>query len=291
MASTLSKDLKPSAARKHRVLRPRRGLIPIDFEELWRYRELLFFLTWRDILVRYKQTLLGICWAVLQPVLMMVVLTFVFGKMGKFPSEGKPYAVMTLAALLPWQFFSNALTQSSNSVVSAGNMIRKVYFPRLYIPMSAILSGVVDFLIAIGILFALMIYFDVPFRPHLLMLPAFFLVALLASFGVGLWFGALNVKYRDVRHIVPFLVRVGTYLSPVGFQSRIVLDNFGPTAHFIYSLNPMVGVIDGFRWAVLGPEFEPYWPAFLASMAMVLVLTISGIYYFRAFERTFADVI
>ncbi len=270
-----------------RVIRPRRGLVPIDFAVLARYHELLFFLTWRDILVRYKQTVLGVAWAVVQPLLTMVVFTLIFGRAAKFPSAGAPYAVMTFAALLPWQFFANALTQGSNSIVSAGGMISKIYFPRLIIPAGATLGGIVDFLISFVILVILMFVYHVPFRIHLLLLPLFFGVAVLAAFGVSLWFSALNVKYRDVKHIVPFLVRMGVYISPVGFMSSIVPEKW----RFWYGLNPMVGVIDGFRWAILGPEFEPYWPGFWASLGMVIVILISGAYYFRYFEKTFADVI
>lgn len=276
-----------SQALPERIIRPRKGLIDINFAELWRYRELFGFLTWKDVIVRYKQTAIGIAWAVLQPLLTMVVFTVIFGKLAKFPSNGAPYAVMTFAAVLPWQFFSNALTRGSDSVVGAGNMVRKIYFPRLIIPASATLGAVADFLIAFILLLALMIWYGISFRIHLLLLPAFFLIAVMASFGVSLWFSALNVKYRDVKHITPFIVKMGMYISPVGFMSSVVPEQW----RFWYSLNPMVGVIDGFRWAILGPQFEPYWPGFWVSTAMVIVLLISGAYYFRYFERTFADVI
>jgi len=276
-----------SSSINERVIRPRKGLIDINFSELWRYRELFGFLTWRDILVRYKQTVLGVLWAVLQPLLTMIVFTVIFGKLAKLPSNGAAYPVMTFAALLPWQFFANALTQGSNSVVSAGNMVKKIYFPRLIIPASATLSGVVDFAIAFVMLVGLMIWYGVSFRVHLLLLPLFFLIAMFASFGVSLWLSALNVKYRDVKHIVPFIVRMGMYVSPVGFMSSVIPEKW----RFWYSLNPMVGVIDGFRWAILGPQFEPYWPGFWVSLAMVIVLLVSGAYYFRYFEKTFADII
>ncbi len=270
-----------------RIIRPRKGLIDINFAELWRYRELFGFLAWKDVIVRYKQTAIGIVWAVLQPVFTMVVFTVIFGKLAKFPSNDAPYAVMTFAALLPWQFFSNALSRGSDSVVGAGNMVRKIYFPRLIIPASATLGAVVDFIIAFVILIGLMIWYDVSFRIHLLLLPAFFLIAMMAAFGASLWFSALNVKYRDVKHIIPFIVRMGIYISPVGFMSSMIPEKW----RFWYSLNPMVGVIDGFRWAILGPQFEPYWPGFWISLAMVVLLLVSGAYYFRYFERTFADVI
>jgi lipopolysaccharide transport system permease protein len=270
-----------------RIIRPRRGLVPINFEELWRYRELFGFLTWRDVIIRYKQTAIGILWAVFQPLLTMVVFTVVFGKLAKFPSHDVPYAIMTFAGLLPWQFFSNALTRGSDSVVGAGNMVRKIYFPRLIIPASATLGAVVDFLIAFFLLLVLMVYYGVDFRIHFLLLPLFFMVAFMTAFGASLWFSALNVKYRDVKHIMPFIVKMGIYVSPVGFMSSIIPEKW----RFLYSLNPMVGVIDGFRWAILGPRIEPYWPGFWISLSMVTLLLVTGAFYFRLFEKTFADVI
>jgi lipopolysaccharide transport system permease protein len=217
----------------------------------------------------------------------MVVFTIIFGRLAKFPSNDAPYAVMTFAAILPWQFFSNALTRGSESVVGAGNMVKKIYFPRLIIPASATLGAVVDFLIAFLILVALMVWYGINFRIHMLLLPVFFLVAVMASFGASLWLSAMNVKYRDVKHIMPFVVRIGIYISPVGFMSSVIPGKW----QFLYSLNPLVGVIDGFRWAILGPRFEPYWPGFWISLTMVIILLLSGAYYFRYFEKTFADVI
>jgi lipopolysaccharide transport system permease protein len=251
------------------------------------YRELLGFLIWREILIRYKQTAIGIAWAVIQPVITMVVFTVIFGKLAKFSSGSAPYAIMVYAAVLPWQFFANALTQSSNSVISAGNMVRKIYFPRIFIPASASLSGVLDFTISLLILFGLMLFYGVGLRPHLLLLPLFFIIAFATSFGAGLWLGALNVKYRDVKFAVPFLVRLGMYISPIGFMTSVIPDKW----LFWFSLNPLVGVIDGFRWAILGPEFEPYWPGLCISLAMVLVLLITGAFFFRCTEKTFADLI
>jgi lipopolysaccharide transport system permease protein len=270
-----------------RILRPRHGLIAIDFGELWRYRELFAFLAWRDILVRYKQTAIGIGWTLIQPLVPMIVFTLVFGRLAKLPSHGAPYAVMTFAALLPWQFFANAMSSSSQSLVASQHMITKVYFPRLIIPGSATISGALDFAISFILLLALMLWYAVPFRPHLLLLPAFALIGFTAALGVGLWLSALNVKYRDVKYAVPFLVQAGLYISPVGFMSSVVPGQW----RFWYSLNPMVGVIDGFRWAILGPRFEPYWPGFWASTVVVLLVFVSGAYFFRATERTFADVI
>jgi lipopolysaccharide transport system permease protein len=274
-------------AEYERIIRPRKGIIAIDFEELWRYRELFLFLTWRDILVRYKQTYIGVAWAALQPLLMMVIFTAIFSFVGKFPSHGAPYPILVFAALLPWQFFANAMTESSQSLVASERMITKVYFPRLIIPASAVMSGIVDLIISALILLALMWGFDVPFTSRMFMLPVFFIVAFLAAFSVGLWFSALNVRYRDVKYIVPFIVRMGMYVSPVGFISEVVPEKY----RFYYNLNPMVGVIDGFRWCILGERFEPYWAGFLVSVLVILILLVTGAIYFRSMERTFADVI
>jgi len=275
------------AAPAERVIRPETGLTPINFAELWKYRELLFFLTWRNILIRYKQTLIGLLWAILQPVITMIVLTVVFGRLARFPSHDVPYCIMTLAAVLPWQFFAGSLTQGSNSVVSAQSMVQKIYFPRLYIPASQVVASAFDFMISLLILFAMMLWFRVPIRIEILLLPVFMAVAFLAALGIALLFSALNVKYRDVRHVMPFLIRIGLYLSPVGFMSGVIPEKL----RFWYSLNPMVGVIDGFRWAILGSKFVPYWPGFCASLGVVAALFVAGAYYFRATERTFADVI
>jgi len=269
------------------VIRPRKGLIGIDFKELWHYRELFWFLAWRDILVRYKQTAIGVLWALIQPVLTVIVFTVIFGKVAEMPSGGAPYAVMTLAAVLPWQFFSNAISQSSNSVVGAQNMVQKVYFPRLIIPVSSTLSGALDFAISLGLLFVLMLWFGVAFTPQLLLLPVFALLALASALSVGIWMSALNVKYRDVKYIVPFIVSMGLYVSPVGYMTSVVPEKW----RLLYSLNPMVGVIDGFRWAVLGAEFQPWWPGFWLSLGVVATLLATALIYFRNMEQTFADVI
>lgn len=269
------------------VIRPSNRLLGIDIAELWRYRELFVFLAWRDILVRYKQTALGVAWAFIQPVLTMVIFTVIFGRVADLPSGNAPYAVMTLAAVLPWQFFANAISTSSGSVVGAGNMVQKVYFPRLIIPVSSTLSGIVDFAIGLGILFALMLWYRIDFTVTLLLLPAFITLALLSALSVGIWMSALNVKYRDVKYVVPFIISMGMYVSPVGYMSSMIPEEWRP----VYSLNPMVGVIDGFRWAVLGPAFEPHWPGFCLSLAVVMTLLLSSLMYFRATERTFADII
>jgi lipopolysaccharide transport system permease protein len=276
-----------SAFTAERIIRPRRGLAHINFAELWRARELFVFLAWRDILVRYKQTYLGILWAVLQPVLTMSVLAFVFGRLAKFPSNGAPYIVLILAGLLPWQFFANSLSESSNSVVSSGQIISKIYFPRLIIPTSAALSGIVDFLIASALLAILMVWHGVPPRPQLLLLPLFFGLAFLAALAGGIWLSALNVKYRDVKYVVPFFTRIGLYLSPVGFLSNIVPEQW----RFWYSLNPMVGVIDGFRWCIFGDAFAPYWPGIWLAFGLGVLLLGTGLVYFRSTEKTFADIV
>jgi lipopolysaccharide transport system permease protein len=255
--------------------------------DLWRYRELFYFLAWRDISVRYKQTVIGIGWSIIRPVLIMVVFTIVFGKLAKLPSDGVPYPILVFAAMLPWQFFSNAFTDAGNSLIGNTNMISKVYFPRLIIPTSAIIVSLVDFAISFLILIGLMFWYE--FYPdwRLLTLPLFIMYAFITVLGASVWFAALNVKYRDFRYIIPFVVQFGLYISPVGFSSNVVPEQW----RLLYSMNPMVGVIDGFRWAILGSNTQLYWPGFLLSLALVLVILITGIAYFRKTEKTFADVI
>lgn len=257
------------------------------WRDLWRYRELFLFLAWRDILVRYKQTVIGITWALLRPLLTMLVFTFVFHRLAKLPSDGIPYPILVFAGLLPWQFFSNAFTEAGNSLISNTNLISKVYFPRLVIPTSAVIVSFVDFLISFLILIGLMFWFK--FLPdwRILTLPLFVFMAFAAAIGAGLWVAALNVKYRDFRYIVPFVVQFGLYVSPVGFSSSIVPENW----RLLYSINPMVGVIDGFRWAIVGGNSQMYWPGFLLSLGLVAILLISGVMFFRRTEKSFADVI
>lgn len=255
--------------------------------DLWRYRELLCFLSWRDILVRYRQTVLGVAWALIRPLLTMVVFTVIFGKIAGLPSGGAPYPILVFTAMLPWQFFSNAISACGESLLGNANLISKVYFPRLLVPVSALFVSFIEFLIAGAILAGLMIYYAFLPSWRLVLLPALALLTCSAALGAGLWVGALNVKYRDFRYIVPFLVQLGLYVSPVGFNSAVVPAEW----RFWYSLNPMVGVIDGFRWAVLGQDFELYLPGFALSLAIVALLLISGIHYFRKTERTFADII
>jgi lipopolysaccharide transport system permease protein len=257
------------------------------WKDLWRYRELFYFLAWRDILVRYKQTAIGIAWAIIRPFLTMIVFTFVFGNLAKLPSEGVPYPILVFAAMLPWQFFSSALSECSNSLIANSNMISKVYFPRLIVPTSAVIVSFVDFLISGIILIALMIWYHFTPDWRILTLPLFILIAIAAAIGGGLWLAALTVEYRDFRYIVPFIVQFGLYVSPVGFSSSIVPEQW----RLLYSLNPMVSVIDGFRWAILGGNSTLFWPGFILSLGLVILLFISGIWYFRKTERTFADVI
>ena len=257
------------------------------WKDLWRYRELFYFLAWRDILVRYKQTVIGIAWALIRPFLTMVVFTVIFGKLAKLPSEGVPYPILVFAAMLPWQFFANSLSECSKSLLGNANLISKVYFPRLIVPASAVVVSFVDFMISGMILLGLMAWYDFVPNWRILTLPFFILIAFAASMGAGLWLASLNVKYRDFRYIVPFLVQFGLYISPVGFSSSIVPEQW----RLLYSLNPMVGVIDGFRWAILRGESYLYWPGFTLSVALVILMFASGVWYFRKTERTFADVI
>jgi lipopolysaccharide transport system permease protein len=257
------------------------------WKDLWRYRELFYFLAWRDILVRYKQTAIGIAWALIRPFLTMVVFTVVFGQLAKLPDQGVPYPILVFAGMLPWQFFSNALSECSNSLVGNANLISKVYFPRLIVPTSAVIVSFVDFLISGMILLGLMAYYNFVPDWRILTLPFFVLIAFAASMGVGLWLAALTVQYRDFRFVVPFIIQFGLYISPVGFSSSIVPQQW----RLLYSINPIVGVIDGFRWAILGGETTLYLPGFLLSVGLVFLSLWSGIWYFRKMERTFADVI
>ncbi|MCV3214659.1 ABC transporter permease [Plectonema radiosum NIES-515] len=257
------------------------------WKDLWRYRELFYFLAWRDILVRYKQTAIGMAWALIRPFLTMVVFTVVFGNIAKLPSQGVPYPILVFAAMLPWQFFSTALSECSNSLISNANLISKVYFPRLIVPISAVIVSFVDFMVSGMILLGLMAWYNFVPSWRILTLPLFIGIGFAASIGVGLWLAALNVEYRDFRYIVPFIVQFGLYISPVGFTSSLVPEQW----RLLYSLNPMVGVIDGFRWAILGGESKLYLPGFMLSVGLVVFLLITGIWYFRKMERTFADVI
>ena len=256
--------------------------------DLWRYRELFYILSWRDITVRYKQTVIGVLWAILRPLLTMIVFTVIFGRLAKLPSDGNvPYAIMVYAAMLPWQFFASSVSDSSNSLIDNTQLITKVYFPRIIIPISSVVTSSIDFLISFVILIFLMAYFRFTPSWNIIFLPVFLLIAFLTAAGIGLYITALNVKYRDFRYIIPFIVQFGLYVSPVGFSSSIVPEKY----RLLYSLNPMVGVIDGFRWAILGAKSTIYLPGFLMSIVVMLFFLILGIYKFRKMEKIFADII
>lgn len=268
------------------IIRRRSGIAALELGDLWRYRELLGYFAWRDVLVRYKQTVIGVAWALVRPLLTMVALTFVFGKLGKLPSDGVPYPLLTFAAVLPWQLFSTSFGESSSSVVGSAQIISKVYFPRLLIPISSVLASLIDF--AISLLFyavALAVY-GVPLSARLLALPLYVVLCLTFAIGLGLWFSALFVRYRDVRHLVPFILQIGIYITPVGFSSTIVPERW----RTLFALNPLVAIIDGFRWATLGqPSLRP--SEIVLAIVVSAVILISGLYYFRQTERTFADLI
>lgn len=256
--------------------------------DLWRYRELFLILAWRDISVRYKQTIIGILWAIVRPFLTMVVFTIIFGRVAKLPSDGSaPYALMVFAAMLPWSLFSNALSESSNSLIGNANLIGKVYFPRLIIPTATVVTAFIDFLISFAIMIGMMVYYRFAPGWQILFLPCFIILALVASLGPGLWITALNVKYRDFRYIIPFVVQFGLYVSPVGFSSKVVPEQW----RLLYSLNPMVGVIEGFRWCILGGNSPIYIHGFLLSLAIIVFFIWLGVTRFRKMERTFADLI
>lgn len=258
------------------------------WKDIWQYRELFYILAWRDISVRYKQTVFGVLWAILRPFLTMLAFTIVFNRLAKLPSEGNaPYSLMVFAGLLPWTLFSTSLAEASNSLIGNANMISKVYFPRLIIPSATVITSFIDFLVSLVLMFGLMIYYQYMPGWQIIFLPLFMLLAFLASLGPGLWVTGLNVKYRDFRYIVPFVVQFGLYVSPVGFSINIVPEKY----RLIYSLNPMVGVIDGFRWCVLGGSVKMYWPGFYLSLAVIIVFLWIGLSSFRRLEKSFADLI
>jgi lipopolysaccharide transport system permease protein len=268
------------------IIRPSKGWVSLKLGELWEYRELLYFLTWRDIKVRYKQTVLGAAWAIIQPFFTMVVFSLFFGRLAQMPSDGIPYPIFSYAALVPWTFFANGLGQSANSLVGSANLIKKVYFPRLTIPLATVLSGVVDFALAFVVLLGMMLWFGIVPTLNIVWLPFFLLLALITSLGVGLWLSAMNVQFRDVRYVVPFLTQFWLFATPIAYPSSL-LDEPWRT---LYGLNPMVGVVEGFRWALLGTETQPG-PMILVSTVAAVILLVSGAYYFRRMEKTFADVV
>ncbi|MBX9602047.1 MAG: ABC transporter permease [Bryobacteraceae bacterium] len=274
------------ASEKVLLLQPTRGWVGLRLAELWEFRELLLFLSWRDVKIRYKQTALGAAWAILQPLLTMLVFSLFFGKLAKIPSDGIPYPLFTLAGLVPWAFFSYGLTQSSNSVVAGAHMIRKIYFPRLMIPMSSVVAGGVDFFFALLLLFGMMTLNGIGLTARAWTLPAFVLLAFATSMGVGLWLAALNVQYRDIRYIVPFLVQFWMYATPIAYPSTLLPEPW----RTVYGINPMAGVVEGFRWALLGAKTAPG-PMILLSAGVALTLLVTGAFWFRRAERSFADVV
>jgi lipopolysaccharide transport system permease protein len=268
------------------VLKPTRGWSALNLRDIWKYRELVYFLTWRDIKVRYKQTILGASWAVIQPLVNMIVLTIIFGRLANMSTEGIPRPIFTFTALLPWGLFSKALSDAGRSMLSNRSMITKIYFPRLIIPLSSVMSGVVDFAIQFVVLLAMMVYYRFTPTLNIWTLPFFLLLSLVTALGFGLWLSALNVLYRDVGYILPFLTQIWLLLTPVAYSASEVPDQW----RLIYALNPMVGVVEGFRWALLGSANAPG-PILIISSTISLLLLISGMYYFRRMERTFADMV
>lgn len=261
------------------------------WKDLWRYRELFYILSWRDIKVRYKQTIIGIAWSVIRPLLTLLIFTFVFGQVARFPSAGIPYPLLVFAGLLPWQFFATGLSEASQSLIGNERLISKVYFPRMIIPASSVITSLIDFLISLLLMFVLLIGFAVVPSVNLVFLPLFIVMAFLASFGVGLWLTALNVKYRDFKHVVPFLVQLGLYISPVGFTSAVASNMIPEKLRLLYYLNPMAGVIDGFRWCFFGKITSVYWNGMFVSLIVTVVFLFIGIRVFRKMEKNFADLI
>lgn len=274
------------------VIEATRGLAALQLRALWEYRELLYFLVWRDVKVRYKQTALGVAWIILQPVVSTVIFTFIFGGLLNVPSNGLPYAVFAYAGLLPWQYFASSLTRTSTNLVDNANLISKVYFPRLVIPLSGVVSGLVDFAVGLVILFVLLLIYRLPLSPTVLLLPVFLLLAMVTALGFGLWLSALNVRYRDIKQLIPFIVQVWMYLTPVIYPVDLLPAPLRP----LLALNPMTGVVSGFRWAVLGDAatatgLEAPGLLFALSVVMAVVVLVGGLFYFRSTERTFADII
>jgi lipopolysaccharide transport system permease protein len=267
-------------------IRPSKGWISLNLREFWEYRDLGYFLIWRDIKVRYKQTVLGAMWAILQPTFTMVVFSLFFGKLAGIPSEGLPYPIFSYAALVPWQFFANGLNNSSNSLVGSANLLKKVFFPRLLIPTSAVLSGVVDFILAFIVLLVMMAFYGILPTRNVVWLPFLLLLALVTSLGVGLWFSALNVQFRDIRYAVPFIVQAWMFVTPIAYPSSLLPEPW----RTLYAINPMAGVVEGFRWALLDTDTQPGSMVFVSAIVATALL-VGGLYYFRRMEKTFADVV
>lgn len=270
----------------HIRIRPSRGWVSINFGELWRYRELLFFLVWRDIKVRYKQTVLGASWAIIQPFFTMLVFSLFFGKLGKIPSDGIPYPIFAYAALVPWSFFANGLTNGSNTLITNANLVKKIYFPRLAMPLATLLAGTVDFTLAFAVLLGMMAYFHIVPTANVVWLPCFLLLAFVTSLGVSLWLATMNVQFRDVRYTVPFLTQFWLFATPIAYPSSLIPEAW----RVYYGLNPMAGVVEGFRWALLGTEILPL-HMIAVSSGMSLLVLLTGLIYFRRMEKTFADVV
>jgi lipopolysaccharide transport system permease protein len=274
------------ATKKVTFIRPSRGWVSLRLQEVWKYRELLYFLMWRDIKVRYKQTIIGAAWAIIQPFFTMVVFSLFFGYLAKIPSDGIPYPIFSYTALVPWMFFANGLSQSSDSLVSSANLIKKVYFPRLAIPIAAVMSGIVDFVLAFSVLLGIMFFYGIIPTWHIIWLPAFIILTLTTSLGMGLWLSAMNIQFRDIRYTVPFLIQFWLFSTPIAYPSSLLSEPWRTA----YAINPMVGVVEGFRWALLGTNTAPGPMIIVSSMAAFIVL-VSGAFYFRRMEKTFADVV
>lgn len=284
---SLQRTIKESREAQHFLrIKPSNGWVSLKLGELWAYRELLYFLVWRDVKVRYKQTALGAAWAIIQPVFTMVVFSLFFGKLGKIPSDGVPYPIFSFAALVPWTFFASGLAQSASSLVGSANLIKKVYFPRLAIPIATVFAAGVDFALAFVVLLGMIVYYHIPLTFNVLWLPAFLLLAVVTSLGVGLWLSALNVQYRDVKYLVPFITQFWMFATPIAYPSSLLHQPW----RTVYGLNPMVGVVEGFRWALLGTTSAPG-PIIAASSLAAVIILVTGAFYFRRMEKTFADVV
>lgn len=286
--NTLKSNLKRCDSKALSIVRvePSRGWVSLRFRELWEFRELLYFLIWRDIKVRYKQTVLGASWAIINPFFTMVVFSLFFGKLAKMPSDGMPYPIFSYAALVPWAFFANGLNQASNSLVGGSNLIKKVYFPRLIMPIASVLGGFVDFILAFIMLVGMMLYYGMMPTINVVWLPFYLILAFITSLGVSLWLSAMYVQFRDVRHVIPFLTQIWLFATPIVYPSSLLSEPW----RTIYGINPMVGVVEGFRWALLGTKTAPG-PMVIVSTLVAIALLISGAFYFRRMEKTFADVV
>jgi lipopolysaccharide transport system permease protein len=269
------------------VIKPVKGWVPLNLRDLWLYRELIYFLTWRDLKVRYKQSVLGVIWAILKPTMTMIIFTIIFGNFAKIPSDGVPYPIFSYSGLLPWEFFAAALTVSARSMLTSGGMVSKIYFPRIIVPLSSVMANLVDLLIAFVILIGMMIFYKIPLTINVLWLPAFILLAMITAIGVGLWFSALLVMYRDINYLLPFITQLWMFISPVVYSSSMIPEKW----RWLYSINPMSGVVEGFRWALLGTQQSISGGMVAISSAIALFIFISGMFFFRRMERIFADMI